>query len=144
MRIAALVVLFGAGCQAEVWKMNAARSTFDGDTRPKALTVRIEPHAGSEVFTIDRVEADGRFTTLSTILYLDNTARDFEERGCSGTQSSRREDARTVEILRKCASGEWIGFLRRMAAKPTELILDITEQYPDGRRFARRPMLEIQ
>ena len=77
--------------------MNAARSTFDGDTRPKALTVRIEAHARGEVFTIDRVEADGRVTTSSTILYFDNAARDLEERGCSGTQSSRRVDGRTVQ-----------------------------------------------
>ena len=143
MRIAALVMLIGADCRAELWKMNAARSTFAGDTGPKALTVRIEPHARDEV-SIDRVEADGRVTTSSTTLYFDNTARGFEERECSGTQSSRRVDARTVEILRKCASGEWIRFLRRTAAKPTELILDITEQYPDGRRFARRLMLERQ
>jgi len=51
--------------------MNAARSTLAGDIRPKSLTVRIEPHAKGEVFTLDRIEADGRSTSSSTILYLE-------------------------------------------------------------------------
>ena len=122
--------------------MNAARSTFEGDTQPKTMTVRIEPHAKGEVFTMDRVEADGRVTTSSTILYLDDKPRDFQDGGCSGTQSSRSLDVRTVEILRRCTGGGWIRFLRRPAAQPRELILEITEQYPDGRRFARRLVLE--
>jgi hypothetical protein len=144
MRIAALAILIGAGCRADVWQLNAARSTFAGDTRPKALTVRIEPHAKGEVFTVDRVEPDGRVTTSSTILYFDSTPRDFQDRGCSGTQSSRRVDAGTVEILRNCAGGGWIRFLRRAGASPAELILDIIEQLPDGRRFVRRLVLQKQ
>jgi hypothetical protein len=34
---------------------------------------------------------------------------------------------RTVEILRKCASGESTRFVRRLAEHPKELILDITD-----------------
>jgi hypothetical protein len=49
-----------------------------------------------------------------------------------------------VEILRKCASGEWTRFVRRSAAQAKELIPDITEQHHDGRRFERRLVLEKQ
>jgi hypothetical protein len=54
------------------WQMNAAKSAFGGDSRPRSLTVRIEPHAGGEALTLDRVEADGRVTSASSILYFDS------------------------------------------------------------------------
>src|SRR5262252_4710578 len=114
------------------------------ETLNPSFTVRIEPHAKGEVFTLDRIEADGRTTTSSSILYLDDKERDYREPGCSGTQSSRRVDSQTVEILRKCASGEWTRFVRRSPVQAKELILDITEQRLDGRRFERRLVLEKQ
>ena len=80
--------------------------------------------------------------TSSTILYLDGKPRDFQDLGCSGTQSSWRVDNRTVEILRTCAGGEWTRFVRRLAAQANELVLEITEQQPNGRRFERRLALE--
>jgi hypothetical protein len=153
MRIVPLLMLVGAVGWAPLsaaadafgtWKMNAARSTFTGDAQPKSFTLRIEPHAKGEVLTIDRIEADGRATSSSTILYLDGETREFSDFGCSGTQSSRRVDGQTVEILRKCASGESTRFVRRSALSPKELILDITEQHLDGRRFECRLVLEIQ
>jgi len=76
----------------------------------------------------------------STILYLDGAPRDVQDFACSGTQSSRRVDGQTVEILRKCAGGDWIWLLRRSG--PKELVLDITEHRSDGRRFERRLVLE--
>jgi hypothetical protein len=88
------------------WRLNAARSTFAGDTQPKSLTVRIEPHAKGEVFTLDRTETNGRSTSSSVLLYFDGRSRAFDEAGCSGTQSSRRLDSRTVEILNDCAGGQ--------------------------------------
>jgi hypothetical protein len=124
--------------------MNATRSTFSGDVQPKSLTVRIEPHAKGEVFTLDRVEADGRATSSSAILYLDGKPRGFQDHACSGTQSSRRADSQTVEILFKCVSGEWTRFVRRSPAQSKDLILEITEQHADGRRFERRLVLEKQ
>jgi hypothetical protein len=127
-----------------IWKMNAARSTLAGDTRLKSFMTRIEPHSKGEVFTLERIEADGRSTSSSTILYFDGAPRDFEDFGCSGTQSSRRMDSGTVEILRRCASGERTRFVRRLSAQPKELILEITEQHPDGRRLERRLVLEKQ
>src|SRR6266581_3154238 len=87
------------------WKMNAARSTFAGGAPFKSLTVRIERHPKGEVLTLDRIETDGRTTSSSTILYQDGEPRRFEDSGCSGIQSSRRADERTVEIVRMCASG---------------------------------------
>ena len=144
MRIVPLLML-AAVCCAEVefgtWKVNSARSQ---DPYPKSLTVRFEPHAKGELFTLDRIDGGGRTTTSSTILYLDGKPRDFQDLGCSGTQSSRRVDSRTVEILRKCESGEWTRFVRRLAAQPKELVLEITEQQSDGRRFERRLVLEKQ
>ena len=135
-----------ATCRAQgpfgAWKMNPVRSTLAGDAHLKTLTVRFEEHAKGEVFTLERIDEGGRTTTASTILYLDGKLRDFEDLGCSGTQSSRRVDTRTVEILRKCASGEWTRFVRRLSAQPKELILDIIEQRSDGRRVERRLVLE--
>ncbi len=126
------------------WKLNATRSTFSGDTQPRILTMRIEPHVRGEVFTLDRVEADGRATSSSTILYLDGADRDFRDGACSGTQSSRRVDGQTVEILRKCASGSWTRLVRRRPTQAKELVLEITEQHPDGRSYKRRLVLEKQ
>ena len=108
MRAILLTLLLGApswtGDASGIWKVNPIRST---DPCPKSVTVRFEPHAKGEVFTLDSIDADGRTTTSSTILYLDSKPRDFQDLGCSGTQWSRRVDSRTVEILRKCASAEW-------------------------------------
>jgi hypothetical protein len=53
-------------------------------------------------------------------------------------------DKGTVEILRKCATGKWTRFVRRLSAQPNELALEITEQQSDGRRFERRVVLEKQ
>lgn len=124
--------------------MNASRSTFSSEHRPKSLPVRIEPDARGEVFTLDKIAEDGRAMTTSTLLYLDGQPRDFHDNERSGTESSRRVDSRTVEILRNCASGAWTRFVRRLAGQPTELILDITEQQLDGRHFERHLVLEKQ
>ena len=99
---------FGQGLEGTsgTWKMNAARSTFAGGSPFKSLTVRIERHPKGEVLTLDRIETDGRSTSSSTILYFDGEPRRFDDFGCSGIQSSRRADERTVEIVRKVASGE--------------------------------------
>ena len=141
-----LFMVIGAICRAEstfgTWKMDAARSTFTGDIQPKSLTLRIEPHAKGEVFTLDRIEEDGRATSSSTILYFDNAPRRFQDFACSGTQSSRRMDSQAVEILRKCDGGESIRLVRRWSVPQKELILEITEQHSDGRRFDRRLLLE--
>ena len=137
MRTVPLLLLLAVACWAGdafgTWKAKLS-----------SLTVRFEQHAKGEVFTLDRTDGDGRATTSSTILYLDGHPRDFQDLGCSGTQSSRRVDSRTVEILRQCGSGEWTRFVRRMSGQPKELVLEITEQRPDGRRVERRLVLEKQ
>jgi hypothetical protein len=125
-----------------IWRMNSAKSVFGGDVRPRSLTVRIDPHAAGETLTFDRVEADGRLTSYSTILYLDGEPRQFQNFLCSGIQSSRRVDSRTVEVLRMCASGAWLRWVRRSVVQSKELILEVTEQTFDGRRFDRRLVLE--
>jgi hypothetical protein len=53
-------------------------------------------------------------------------------------------DQRTVEILRTCASGESTRIVRRFSAQANELVLEITEQQPNGRRLERRLVLEKQ
>jgi hypothetical protein len=138
----------GVACSANaafgVWQMDAARSTFQGDIQPRSLTLRIEPHAKGEVFTLDRLEEDGRSTSSSTILYFDGAPHGFQDFACSGTQSSRRVDSSTVEILRSCATGGSIRFVRRSVEQRQELILEITEQHSDGSRFGRRLVLRRQ
>jgi hypothetical protein len=147
MQVVTLLILMSATCRAEspagVWKMNSGRSTFAGDAQPKSFTLRIEPHPRGEVFTLERVEQDGRATSESSILYLDGQPRHFEEPGCYGTQSSQRVDSQTVEVLRTCASGGWTRFVRRLTIQ-RELVHEITAQQPDGRRFERRLVLERQ
>jgi len=146
VRTMALVLLLTvsgwAGGAFGTWTMNPARSTVTPGPRPKSITIRIESHAKGEVFTLDRIEADGRIATSSTLLYLDGKPRDFQDPACSRTQSSRRADSQTVEILRTCANGGWIRFVRRFSAQPNELVLEITEQQAGGRRFERHLVLE--
>jgi len=150
MRIVPMLMLVGAACgivpswAADIfglWKVHFDLSTGSRLSREN-LTVRFEPHPKGEVFTLDRTDRDGRSTTSSTILYLDNKPRDFQDFGCSGTQSSRRLDSKTVEILRTCVSGKSTRFVRRLSPKARELVLEITEQQPDGRHFERRLVLE--
>jgi hypothetical protein len=148
MRTTALVLLVTvSGWAADAfgtWTMNPARSTVGPDPRPKSITIRIESHTKGEVFTMDSVEADGRATTSSTLLYLDGKARDFQDSGCSGTQSSRRVDSQTVEILRTCASRRWTRLVRRLSAQPNGLVLEVTERQAGGLSLERHLVLEKQ
>jgi hypothetical protein len=145
MRAALLLTLLGATSWAGeafgVWKLNPARSTFVENH--KRLTIRIEPHIRGEVFTLDTVAADGRASTFSTVVYFDGKSRYFKDSACSGTQSSRRVDSRTVEILCECAGGRQVRLIRR-AVQPGVLVLEITEQHPDGRRSEQRLVMEKQ
>jgi hypothetical protein len=147
MRSALLLTAIGAACWAGAaygtWKLNTARSTFAGDTQPRSFTIHIEPRGKGEVFTLDRIEADGRAISSSIILHLDGTERDFRDSQCSGTQSSRRIDSQSIEILRNCGAGAWIRFVRR-TEQANRLILEISEQRADGRRFDRRLVFEKQ
>lgn len=146
MRTVALVLLLAAFGRADeafgTWIMNPVRSTFARDPRPKRLTIRIESHAKGEVFTLDGIEADGRATTSSTLLYLDGKPRDFQDAGCSGTQSSRRVDSQTVEVLRTCANGGWIRLVLGSSVQTDELVLEVTEQPSGGRPVERHLVLE--
>ena len=146
MRAALLFMLLSAispaGEAFGVWKLNPARSTLAGNQQ--SVTLRIEPHTRGEVFTFDTVAADGQASTFSTILYFDGKPRDFQDSACSGTQSSRRVDGRTVEIRRECANGGHRQLIRRSTVEPGVLILEINEQHPDGCRSEQRLVLEKQ
>jgi hypothetical protein len=137
-----VAALCSAGGVFGTWKLNPARSTFGGETRPKSLTARIESHGQAEVFTVDRIEADGRIRSSSTILHLDGEPRSFQDFECSGLQISRRLDDRTVEILRMCATGDWIRLVRHSALQAKELVFKITKQRPNGHRLEFRLVLE--
>ena len=133
-RIAVLMIV---GCLSQGWADDAfgtwkAVSRLATDARAGRLVVRFDPHSRGEVFTIDRVGDNGRSTTSSTILYFDGQPRDLQDFECSGTQVSRRLDNRTVEIVRNCADGGWIRFVRRIAPNSGELVLEITVQKPGG------------
>ena len=106
--------------------------------------MQIEPHAKGEVFTLDRTETKGRSASSSVLLHLDGRARAFDGAGCCGTQSSRREDSRPVEIIRDCAGGPSTRVIRRSGERPNELVLKITDQHADGRHYERRLVLERQ
>jgi hypothetical protein len=99
-----------AGEAFGVWKLNQARSALTANQR--SVTLRIEPHPRGEVCTLDAVAVDGRALTSSTIVYFDGKTRGFQDSACSGTQSSRRMDSRTAEILRDCCAASrsgWFG-----------------------------------
>src|SRR5438105_695988 len=136
MRTVLLLIVVTMACWANstlgTWKMNAARSTFAGGTQPKSLSVRIEPHPKGEVFTLDRVESDGRATSSSSILYFDGALRDLQDFDCTGAQSARRLDSRTVEIRRKCAGSDGTWFVRQSTEQSKELIIEITEKRRGG------------
>jgi hypothetical protein len=145
MQIAIPVLFLAVSARADVfgtWTMDSSRSTLVRDPQPKSLTIRIERHTMGEVFTLDRVEADGRATTYSSLLYLDGKPNDFQDDGCSGIPSSRRMDGQVMEIIRTCTTGGWIRLLRRFSGLPNELVLDITERDADGRRTERHLVLE--
>ena len=84
-----------------------------------------------------------RPSSRSMVLYLDGVARGFQQGECSGTQSSRRIDSQTIEVLRNCGPGVWTRFVRWRAPKD-QLVLEISEQRADGRRFGRRLIFEKQ
>ena len=145
MRTILLTLVLGVTATASgpygSWKMDAGRSAFPSEIPPTSLTLRIEPHAKGEVFTLDRIERDGRATSDSTLLYLDGVPRDFDSGGCSGTEASRQIDSRAVEILRKCRTGMWTRFVWQ-ATEGGALLLEITERQRDGRQAQRRIVLE--
>jgi len=148
MRTIFLLTLIVTGNCAEsafgTWKVNPNRSIFKGIGAPKSLTVRIEPHAKGEVFTLERVEIDGRATSSSSILYFDSASRDLQDFDCVGTQSSRRLDGRTIEIRRSCASSDAIWFVRHSNDKARDLIIDITERRGAGPNLDWHLVLEKQ
>ena len=147
MRTVLLLIPLGAACWAGeaygTWKLNPARSTFSGQTQPKTLVLRVEPHPKGEVVTVDRTGDNGQSTSSSTILYLDGAARDFQGTDCSGSQTSQRLDSQTVEILRQCGGGDWEKLVQRLTRQGKELVVEITRQR-SGRRSEERLLLEKQ
>lgn len=148
MRNVLLIAIAAAICAANstlgTWKMNPARSTFTGRSRPKSLSVRFEPHAKGEVITLDLVESDGRLTSFSSILYLDGAPRDIEDFDCSGSQSSWRLDSGTVRIQRTCAASDSTWLVRQSREQPKELLIDVTEKRRGGQNLEWRVVLEKQ
>ena len=142
-----LLVLLSTPCWGQgvfgTWKMNPARSQLSW-THPRAITVRIEPHAKGEVFTYERTKGNGQVFTLSVILYLDGKKRDWHYGDCSGTQFSRRLDRQTVEIGSDCENGASVRFIRRLLPNGHDLIMDQKETKPNGRGFERHWVLEKQ
>ena len=138
-----MLILLAATCWAGeafgMWKLNPARSTLAGNEKSCDAPDRTA-HArrGASLWTRSRRWAGVDF---QHDLYFDGKARDFHDSACSGTQSSRRLDSQTVEILRECGSGAQIRLVRR-AVQPGVLILEITEQQMGGRRSERRLFME--
>ena len=147
MRTVLLLIPLGAACwtgaASGTWKLNPARSTFSGQTQPKTLVLRVEPHPKGEVVTVDRTGDNGQSTSSSTILYLDGAARDFQGTDCSGSQTSQRLDSQTVEILRQCGGGDWEKLVQRLTRQGKELVVEIKRQR-SGRRVEQRLVLEKQ
>jgi hypothetical protein len=148
MKTIPLLLLFSASCWAQsafgVWTIDPARSKLTGQPHLRVLAVRFEAHPKGEVFTLDTVDRNGRAATNSVILYLDGKSRDFQDASCTGTQSSRRLDNRTVEIVFNCGKGQPARFIRRTQTEPNELILNITDRVPGGRTIEHHLILKRQ
>src|SRR5262249_51810225 len=123
MRIALRLMLLRVGCCAApnraadaigIWNVSPMRSM---NPYPHSLTGRFQKHVRGEVFALDRTNAKGWTRTSSTILYFDGKARNYRDGTCSGTQSSRRVDGETVEILQRCATGKLTRFVRRASGR---------------------------
>ena len=136
MRTALLFMLHSATSSAGeafgVWKLNPARSTLAGNQKCDPSDRTTHPRRGVHVGHSGRRWAR-----------LDGKTRAFQDSACSGTQSSRRVDGRTEEILRECANGDR-QLILRSAVQPGVLILEITEQHAAGRPSERRLVLEKQ
>jgi hypothetical protein len=143
-----LPTFISAACWAQeafgTWKMNPSRSSLGPDSHAREITLRIERHAKGEVFTVDRILANGRAATSSMILYLNGQPRAFQGETCSGTQSSQRLDERTVEVRFQCQNGRSVLMVRRISAEARILILEISDQLPGSRRLQCRLVLEKQ
>src|SRR5215469_9328691 len=127
--VLALLVIAGRTQTAVgTWKLNPARSIFSGQAQPKTLVLRVEPHPKGEVVTVDRTGSNGQSTSASTILYFDGVPRDFQGTECSGSQTARRLDGQTVEIIRQCADGDWERLAQRLTQQGKELLVEITKQ----------------
>jgi hypothetical protein len=146
MRAVRFFMLLAAGAASGqeatgTWTMSPSRSRFGGEPAPRVYTVRFDSHAKGEVFTLTVVPRTGPATTWSIILFLDGKER--EVGSCPGTQSSRRLDQRTIEIVYACPDSR-TRFVRRVPPRSNVLILDITEKRSDGRQFDRHLILERQ
>jgi hypothetical protein len=148
MRTILLLTIYSAACWAGsvlgTWEMDRTRSRFVGPDQPQSLTVRIEPHAKGRVFTLDRLEADGRTASSSTILYFDGAPGEFQDFSCSGTQSSRWSDRQSVEIRRVCSSGESIWRVRESVQNAEELTIEVTRTRRGGSNIEWRVVLKKQ
>jgi len=152
MRVRVVPILMMVGCigWAEQGGAEGAFGTWkivpklSSGALPRSLVVRFQPHSKGEVFTLDQTGDDGLAKTSSTILYFDGKPRDLQDFDCSGTQVSRRLDDRTVEIVRTCSGGGWTRFVRRLSTKRKELVIEITEQQPGGRREEQRLVMARQ
>jgi len=143
MRITLVLILAVPGWSDSVFGRWRVRANGSPDGYSGIVLIRIEPHPKGEVFTVDRVDRDGRVTTDSTILYLDGRSRHYQGAVCSGTQSSRLLDNQTVEIMRNCDTGAWTKFLRRSSV-PAQMAFEITGRHADGRKFECRLVLQKQ
>ena len=141
--LALLVAVGRTQTMVGTWKLNPERSTFAGQTQAKTLVLRVEHHPNGEVVTVDRTEGNGQSTSASTIWYFDGVPRDFQGTECSGSQTSRRLDSQTVEILRQCEGGNWERLVHRLTRQGKELVVEITRQR-SGRRSEERLILEKQ
>lgn len=143
IRAALLTLLAATSWAGEafgVWKLNSARSTLAGNQ--KSVTLRTT-HTRRGVQLGQGCRGSTRVDVQHDPV-LRRQGRDFQDSTCAGTQSSRRADGGTVEILRQCAIGAQARFIRRLTTQPGVPILDITEQHPDGRRSERRLVMEKQ
>lgn len=146
MRLRFTLILLTDCCAAQQqfgsWTLNIARSSFGGDSRPKAVALRIEPHPRGEVVTFETTEMDGRAVTNSTLLYLDGNYRRSDEAECQGSESSARLKNGELEIVRNCTSGPSSRLVRRVAPGGKEIVFEILVQRPQGSSFQQMLVFE--
>ena len=146
MRLITLILMMSNWAIAQdvlgTWKMNLERSTFVGDPHPRSVTVSFERSDGRQIFTFDKVGANGQRTIDKIRLYFDGKSRPFLGETCMGTQSSRRLDTSGIQITVNCQDGHRTIFTSRYSPQNDELILDLLDVRANGRRLERHLVME--
>src|SRR5260370_14683451 len=131
MLIWLLWALLAASCWGQAtgtWRMVPAKSRQSSGPLAKAITAQYEPRPEAEVWTFDQVSADGISETTSQTLRFDGKEYPCGDLGLEerpDTVSSRKLDARTVEVSYKKSGRVSRRMVRTLSADGKQMTLEV-------------------